>query len=55
MGMLVVLAVVGFVAVVIGLFVHAIDSEGKSRHGWLIVVPLLIFAGWLLEMLIMRP
>lgn len=54
MGMLLALAVVVGVILVLTLFVHALRSNSSERaHGWLVIVPLLIIAGWVLEMLIM--
>jgi hypothetical protein len=54
MGMLVVLAVVVALLGCGWLFVHAVSGEGKNRHGWLIVLPLIVMFGWLIEQLIMR-
>lgn len=52
--MLVVLALLISGALVIALFVHALRADRATRaHGWLVIVPLLIIAGWLLESLIM--
>lgn len=54
MGMLLALAIVLAVICALALFVHALRSDPTERtHGWLVVVPLLIVAGWVLEMLIM--
>jgi hypothetical protein len=55
MGMLLVVAVLIALAMLIALFVHALRSDPKSRHGWLIAVPLIIIFGWVLEELIMSP
>lgn len=54
MGMLLVLAIVAGVVLALALFVHALRSSPSERvHGWLVIVPLLIIAGWILETLIM--
>lgn len=54
MGMLFALAIVLAVILALAMFVHALRSDSSERaHGWLVVVPLLIIAGWLVEMLIM--
>ena len=54
MGMLLALAIVVGVILALALFVHALGSNPSARtHGWLVIVPLLIIAGWILEMLIM--
>jgi hypothetical protein len=54
MGMLLALAIVVAVILALALFVHALGSSPSERgHGWLVIVPLLIIAGWLVEMLIM--
>ena len=51
--MLVALAVVVGFCLMLGLFVHALRSSPSEReHGWLLIVPLLIIAGWVLETLI---
>jgi len=54
MGMLLTLALllgIGFAGV---LFIHALRADPSERaHGWLVIVPLLIVAGWLLGTLIM--
>jgi len=56
MGMLLVLAVLLALGLVIWLFVHAVRSDRSTHsHGWIIVVPLLVMAGWIIEMLIMGP
>lgn len=54
MGMLLALAVVAGVVLALALFVHALRCGSSERaHGWLVIVPLLIIAGWILETLIM--
>lgn len=54
MGMFLVLAIVLGVILALTMFVHALRSNASERaHGWLVIVPLLIIAGWLIEMLIM--
>ncbi|HEX3475576.1 MAG TPA: hypothetical protein VHT91_11170 [Kofleriaceae bacterium] len=54
MGMLLALAIVLGVILALGMFVHALRSNASERsHGWLVVVPLLIVAGWFIGMLIM--
>jgi hypothetical protein len=54
MGMVFALAIVVGVILALALFVHALRSSPSERaHGWLVIVPLLIIAGWLLETLIM--
>jgi hypothetical protein len=54
MGMLLVLAIVLGVILALTLFVHALRSGPSERaHGWLVIVPLLIIAAWILETLIM--
>ena len=35
------------------LFVHAVRADRSARDGWIVIVPLLIIAGWLVEVLIM--
>jgi hypothetical protein len=53
MGMLLALAIVVGVVLALALFVHALRSSPSERaHGWLVIVPLLIIAGWILETLI---
>ncbi|HEU4730903.1 MAG TPA: hypothetical protein VFT22_23570 [Kofleriaceae bacterium] len=54
MGMVFALAVLAAVGGLFVLFVHALRADPSPRsHGWLVIVPLLIFAGWLIESLIM--
>lgn len=54
MGMVLALAVVLGVVLALVLFVHALRTDRSERaHGWLVIVPLLIIAGWILETLIM--
>jgi methyl-accepting chemotaxis protein len=54
MGMVLALAVVLGVVLALALFVHALRTDRSERaHGWLVIVPLLIIAGWILETLIM--
>ena len=54
MGMLLALAIVVVVILALMLFVHVLRSSPSERaHGWLVIVPLLIIAGWILETLIM--
>lgn len=54
MGMLFALAIVVAVILALTLFVHALRTSPSERaHGWLVIVPLLIIAGWILETLIM--
>lgn len=54
MGMLLALAIVLGVILALALFVHALRSNASERaHGWLVIVPLLIIAGWIIETLIM--
>jgi hypothetical protein len=54
MGMLIVMALVAAFALVIALFVHALRADqSPGEHRWLVIVPLLIVAGWVLEVLIM--
>ncbi len=51
--MLVVVAMLVCVAIAFALFVHALRADRSERaHGWLVVVPLLIVFGWVLEVLI---
>lgn len=55
MGMLVVVGGLAFIVGIGALFVHAVrTSETGNRHGWLVVIPLLIVFGWLVEQIIMR-
>ncbi len=52
--MLLVVAILICLAGAMALFVHALRADQSERaHGWLVIVPLLIMAGWLLETLIM--
>jgi uncharacterized membrane protein YqhA len=54
MGMLLALAIVVAVIGMLALFVHALRSSPSERaHGWLVIVPLLIIGGWIVETLIM--
>ena len=54
MGMVFALAIIVGVILALTLFVHALRSSSSERaHGWLVIVPLLIIAGWVLETLIM--
>lgn len=54
MGMLLALAIVLAVIAMLALFVHALRSSPSERaHGWLVIVPLLIIVGWILETLIL--
>jgi hypothetical protein len=54
MGMLLTLAILAGVGLVGALFIHALRADPSERaHGWLVVVPLLIIAGWILGLLIM--
>ena len=51
--MLLVVAIVAGLGVALALFVHALRSDTAPRqHGWLVVVPLLIIAAWLLQTLL---
>jgi hypothetical protein len=53
MGMLLVVAIVAGLAAALALFVHALRSDSSPReHGWLVVVPLLIIAIWVLSTLL---
>jgi hypothetical protein len=53
MGMLLALAIIAGVILALALFVHALRSSPSERaHGWLVIVPLLIIAGWILATLI---
>jgi hypothetical protein len=52
MGLLVVLAVLAFLALAMALFIHAVRASSGGRHGWLIVLPLVVAFGWLIEQLI---
>jgi hypothetical protein len=55
MGMLLVLSVVIALALVVWLFLHAVregDGGGGNQHGWLVVVPLVIMFGWIVEQLL---
>jgi hypothetical protein len=53
MGMLLIVAIVAGLVVALALFVHALRSDtGAQQHGWLVVVPLLIIAAWLLQTLL---
>jgi hypothetical protein len=54
MGMLLAIAIIASVILALALFVHALrSSPSEGAHGWLVIVPLLIIAGWILETLIM--
>jgi len=54
MGMVLVLGIVVVLVSVIALFVHALRADpSPEAHRWIVVVPVLIFLGWLLEQLIM--
>jgi hypothetical protein len=55
MGLVVVLAVLALIAVGATLFIGVVreNTDGKTRqHGWLVVVPLIVVAGWFIEQLI---
>jgi hypothetical protein len=52
MGMLVVLGVVVFIAVIWALFFHAVRAPSGGRHGWIVVLPLVVAAAWLIEQLV---
>lgn len=52
MGLLVVLAGLALVVLAMALFVHAVRSSRGGRHGWLVVLPLIVGFGWVLEQLI---
>jgi hypothetical protein len=53
MGMLLVVAILAGLGIALALFVHALRSEPSGEaHGWIVIVPLLIIAGWVLETLI---
>lgn len=53
MGMLVVLAVLAFLGFAGWLFVRALRSpDGAGKHGWLIVIPLIVAFGWLIEQMV---
>lgn len=47
--MLVVLGVLAFIAIVWALFFHAVRSPRGGRHGWIVVLPLIVAAAWLIE------
>ena len=54
MGMLVAVALLIGVGLAFALFVHALRADDAPRaHGWIVIVPLLLLGGWLLELLIM--
>ena len=54
MGMLLVVAVLVALAMIVWLFTLAVRSEDKqSPHRWLVVLPIVALAGWLVEQLIM--
>jgi len=52
--MLFFLAIVLLFLGALALFVHALRAEDRpeNRHGWLVVVPLLIIFGWVLTELL---
>lgn len=52
--MLLVVAILAGIGIALALFIHALRAEqSEGAHGWLVIVPLLIIAGWVLETLIM--
>jgi hypothetical protein len=54
MGMLLTLALLAGISFAGALFVHALRADPSERaHGWFVVVPLLIVAGWIFGTLIM--
>jgi hypothetical protein len=54
MGLLLALAIIVGAVGIGALFVHALRAESSERsHGWLVIVPLLIIALWVLGTLIM--
>jgi hypothetical protein len=54
MGLIFALAIVAVVVLAFALFVHALRADRSARaHGWIVIVPLLIIAGWLLATLLM--
>ena len=52
MGMLVVMAVLAVVVGIGALFVHAVRTSSGGRHGWLVILPLLVAFGWLIEQIV---
>ena len=51
--MLLIVAIVAGLVVALALFIHALRSDtAPQQHGWLVVVPLLIIAAWLLQTLL---
>jgi len=52
MGMLVVLGGIVFIALMWALFFHAVRDRGESRHGWIVVLPLVVAAAWLIGQLL---
>jgi hypothetical protein len=54
MGMLFVMALVVALIGCGWLFVHALRADSNNRHGWLVVLPLVVMFGWLIEQLIVR-
>lgn len=50
--MLVVLGVVVFIALIWALFFHAVRAPSGGRHGWIVVLPLVVAAAWLIEQLV---
>ncbi len=53
MGMLVVIFVIFALAGATALFVHALRTDASPEaHGWLVILPLLVIIGWLIEELI---
>jgi hypothetical protein len=54
MGMLVALGFIAAFVVIVALFVHAVRAERSfNAHRWIVVLPLLIFIGWIIEQIIM--
>ena len=50
--LVVILVIVGLIGAA-ALFLHALRSDpSPNAHGWLVILPLLVIAGWVIEELI---
>ena len=54
MGMLVVLAVLAAIVGAMALFIHAVRTSRGGRHGWLVVLPLIVAFGWVIEQIVVH-
>ena len=50
--MLVVMAVVAVFVGAVAMFVHSVRTSRGGGHGWLVVLPLIVAFGWVIEQIV---